>query len=139
MQDAGEGAGAFRGDVAVCEAQARQEVRQGYPRRSLSGDRGEPVTALPRHAALFYSGRCLREQQCFVEGIDDASKRGAAFLAFEAVALESARVDVGRAISVKHEPCITRRADDELRRRQLGCFVHIRDWAVMAHRRFFSR
>jgi hypothetical protein len=26
-----------------------------------------------------------------------------------------------------------------LRRRQLGCFVHVRDWAVMAHRRCFSR
>jgi hypothetical protein len=56
----------------------------------------------------------FREQQCVVEGIDDAGKRGAAFLAFEAVAFKSACVYVRRAVAMKREPRVASGASDDL-------------------------
>ena len=73
------------------------------------------VTASERQDRRFLPlRRHFREQQCVVEGIDDADKRDAAFLAFEAVALESASVDLGSAVSAEHQPRGAFRAPDEV-------------------------
>ncbi len=75
----------------------------------------ERITAWQRQDRRFLPlRRHFREQQCVVEGIDDAGKRDAAFLAFDAVALESASVDPGSAASIEHQLRGALRAPNEV-------------------------
>jgi|SRR5579871_769981 hypothetical protein len=58
------------------------------------------------------SGGKFRQQQGIVGGIDDAAERDAALRADEAVTLEPAFVDVGRAAPGKRQPRGASRAGD---------------------------
>ncbi len=92
------------------------------------------VTASQRQDRRFLpSRRHFREQQCVVEGIDDTGKGDAAFLAFEAIALESASVDAGHAVASKRQTCTAGRASNDWRRRHAQ-FLQIRRWTIVLHR-----
>jgi hypothetical protein len=57
----------------------------------------------------------LREQQFVLARVDDARKPNTAFMAFEAVAFKSARVDAGATGPAEYYLRATRRTRDELR------------------------
>jgi hypothetical protein len=98
----------------------RQAAAFRLKMRTMEIEGPDCVAARRRHPV---SGCQLRDQQRVIAGVDDASERGAAFPAFEAVAFKSAGIDARIKASAKRQPGVAPRTGDDSRVKGRGCWL----------------